>query len=120
MPQLPKLVAPANSCDCHMHIYEDRFPLAPTATFKPAHAPVAAYRQVQKDPGLSRAIVVQPTAYGFDNRCTLQGMAELGPNARGIAVVPADVTDAELERLTLAGMRGVRFHMFQGGVLPWD
>ena len=119
-PPGPKLVVPAGSCDCHMHIYEDRFPAAPTATFKPPHAPGSAYKKVQRDLGLTRAVVVQPTGYGFDNTCTLEGMAQLGSDARGVAVVPADVTDAELERLTRSGMRGVRFHMFNGGVLPWD
>ena len=28
----PKLKAPANACDCHMHIYDSRFPVAPSAT----------------------------------------------------------------------------------------
>src|SRR5215203_3709151 len=115
-PQSPKVIAPPGACDCHMHIYDDRYPLAPTATFKPQQATVPAYRDVQKALGLSRAIVVQPSAYGFDNRCTLEGMAELGADAaRGIAVVPPDVTDGELRRLTDAGMRGVRFHMLAGG-----
>src|SRR5215470_8108955 len=100
----PKLAARPGSCDCHMHIYEDRFPLAPTATFKPPNAPPAAYREVQRDLGVTRAIVVQPTGYGFDNRCTLEGMAALGPGARGIAVVPPDVTRPELRRLTDAGI----------------
>jgi D-galactarolactone isomerase len=103
-----------------MHIYDDRFPLAPTATFKPPNAPASAYRKVQQDLGITRAIVVQPTGYGFDNRCTLEGIAQLGSDARGVAVVPPDVTGAELERLTDAGIRGVRFHMQPGGVLPWD
>jgi len=117
---MPKLIAPPGACDCHMHIYDDRFPLAPTATFKPTNAPASAYRKVQRELGIERAVVVQPTGYGFDNRCTLEGMAELGPGTRGIAVVPPDVADAELRRLTDAGMRGVRFHMQPGGVLPWD
>src|SRR6185312_648240 len=116
----PKLVAPPGSCDCHMHIYEDRFPLAPTATFKPPNAPVSEYRKVQRALGITRAVVVQPTGYGFDNRCTLEGMAELGANARGIAVVRPEVSDAELKALTDAGIRGVRFHMQKGGVLPWE
>jgi D-galactarolactone isomerase len=117
---MPKLIAPPGACDCHMHIYDNRFPLAPTATFKPTNAPASAYRKVQRELGIERAVVVQPTGYGFDNRCTLEGMAELGPGTRGIAVVPPDVADAELRRLTDAGMRGVRFHMQPGGVLPWD
>ena len=116
----PKLVAPPGSCDCHMHIYEDRFPLAPTATFKPPNAPVPEYRKVQHALGVTRAVVVQPTGYGFDNRCTLEAIAALGADARGIAVVPPEVSDAELQALTGAGIRGVRFHMQKGGVLPWD
>ena len=120
VPLTPKLVAPSGSCDCHIHVYEDRFPLAPTATFRPPDAPASEYRIVQRDLGLSRVIVVQPTGYGFDNRCTLEAVAQFGSNARGVAVVRPDVTDAELERLTGAGIRGVRFHMLGGGVLPWD
>jgi hypothetical protein len=28
--ELPKLKAPANACDCHMHIYDAKYPIAPT------------------------------------------------------------------------------------------
>ncbi|MEO7115855.1 MAG: amidohydrolase family protein [Caldimonas sp.] len=108
-----------NACDCHMHIYDDSYPLAPTATFTPPNAPVSAYREVQREFGLTRVVVIQPTAYGLDNRCTLAGMAALGADARGICVVPPDVTDEELQRLHGLGMRGVRFMMLPGGVLPW-
>lgn len=109
-----------DACDCHMHVYEDSYPLAPTATFKPPHAPASAYREVQRALGLSRVVVIQPTGYGFDNRCTLAGIAALGPEARGIAVVPPDVPDAELQRLHGLGIRGVRYMMLPGGVLPWS
>jgi D-galactarolactone isomerase len=63
---------------------------------------------------------VQPTGYGFDNRCTLGAMQALGPHSRGIVVVKPDVDDAELERMHEAGVRGVRFMMLAGGVLPWS
>jgi len=39
---------------------------------------------------------------------------------RGVAVVDMSVTDAELDRLTKAGIRGIRFFMLKGGVLSWD
>jgi D-galactarolactone isomerase len=70
--------------------------------------------------GLERVVVVQPTAYGFDNRCQLDAMAALGDCARGVVVVGPEVEDAELESLTAAGVRGIRFHMLPGGVLTWD
>ncbi|MEO7640784.1 MAG: amidohydrolase family protein, partial [Ramlibacter sp.] len=107
------------ACDCHIHVFEDKYPLATTATFKPPHAPAADYREVQRALGLRRAIVVQPTGYAFDNTCTLGGMKQLGAGARGVAVIRHDVEEAELIRLHDAGMRGVRFMMLSGGVLPW-
>jgi D-galactarolactone isomerase len=62
---------PAGACDCHIHIYEPGYALAPTATFVPPPGPVKAYQQVQQALGLSRVIEVQPTGYGFDNTCTV-------------------------------------------------
>lgn len=103
-----------------MHVFDSRFPLAPNARRQEPDAPAAAYRQVQRRLGLERVVVVQPTAYGRDNRCTLEAIAALGPGARGIAVVDTAVTDVELERLTRAGMRGVRFRMLDRPELPWE
>lgn len=107
------------ACDCHVHIYEDRYPLIPNVAVIPPHSPVSAYREVQQALGLERVIIVQPTGYGFDNSCSLAALAELGASARGIALVAPDASDAEIARLHQGGMRGVRYMMI-GGVLPWD
>lgn len=120
MPKTPRLTAPPGACDTHMHVYEDRFPLAPTATFKPPHSPVGDYLAMRRRIGVERTVVVQPSGYGFDNTCTLEAMAAMGPSARGIAVVGPGVTDEELDRLTKAGMRGIRYFMLPGGALPWE
>jgi D-galactarolactone isomerase len=103
-----------------MHIYDPRFPVAENARKKEAAAPVSEYRKVRERLGLERVVVVQPTMYGTDNSCTLQAMADLGPGARGVAVIDGSVTDAELKRLTAAGMRGVRFRMLDIPELPWE
>ncbi len=120
MPKTPRLTAPPGACDTHMHIYEDRFPLAPTAAFKPPHSPVGDYLAMRRRIGVERTVVVQPSGYGFDNTCTLEAMAAMGPSARGVAVVGPAVTDEELDRLTKAGMRGIRYFMLPGGALPWE
>lgn len=118
--QPPELRVPEGACDCHIHIYEDRFPVVPQAVFKPPHAPLADYLEVRKALGLSRVVVVQPNGYGYDNTCTLEAMAALGNTARGVAIVPPDTPDAELERLTRAGVRGIRYFLLPGGILGWD
>ena len=107
------------ACDCHVHIYEDKFPLIPTVAWVPTNLPVSSYRDVQQALGLDRAIIVQPTGYGFDNSCTLDAVAQLGDNARGIALIAPDAPDAEIQRLHDGGMRGVRYMMI-GGVLSWE
>jgi predicted TIM-barrel fold metal-dependent hydrolase len=112
---LPKLKAPANACDCHMHIYDARFPVDPNATLRPADALVDDYRQLQKRIGTTRNVIVTPSTYGTDNRVTLDAMAKIGPTARGVAVVNASVTDAELKRLADLGIRGIRFNLVQAG-----
>jgi predicted TIM-barrel fold metal-dependent hydrolase len=118
--ELAKLKAPENACDCHMHIYDARFPVAANATLRPADAHVADYRLLQKRTGTSRNVVVTPSTYGTDNSCTLDAMAQLGPAARGIAVVNTGVTDDELKRLHGLGIRGIRFNLVQAGATSLD
>src|SRR5258708_35565216 len=52
--EAPKLKAPANACDCHMHIYDGKYPIAPSATLKPPDALVADYKLLQKRLGTMR------------------------------------------------------------------
>jgi len=120
LPLAKTLVAPPGACDCHMHIYDPRFRAAPAWPMPLPDAPVAAYRAVEAQLGFSRAVVVQPNGYMFDNACTEDALRQLGAAARGVATVRPDVTDAQLERLTKAGFRGARCHMLKGGFLSWD
>ena len=120
MDDKPRLVAPAGACDCHMHVYDPRYKPAPTSLFPPPDARLDAYRVVQRQLGLTRMVVVQPNAYAFDNACTEDAIVRFGTNARGVATIPPDVADAEIERLTRAGFRGARCFMLKGGLLSWD
>jgi D-galactarolactone isomerase len=115
----PKLKAPPGTCDTHMHIYEPGYPVRPEVA-KPPIAPVSEYKKVCQRLSITRTIFVQPNAYGADNACLLAAMKEYGPNARGVAVVTPDVSDAELQRLTKAGIRAVRFMLLPGGFLTLD
>ena len=109
----PAFKAPANACDCHMHIYDGaRFPPArPDARMQP-DAGVNEYRLFQQRIGTSRVVVVQPAANHIDNAVTLDALSQLGPQARGIVVVHPTVTDAELKDMQAKGVRGIRFTQF--------
>ena len=108
------------ACDTHMHFYSSAHPTSPQATLFPPDATVADYRTLQDELGLERVVVVQPTTYGMDNRCQLEGMAPFGHSARGVMVVDSSTPTAELERLSALGVVGARFHMLPGGAVGWD
>jgi predicted TIM-barrel fold metal-dependent hydrolase len=65
-------------------------------------------------------VLVQPSFYGTDNRCMLDALAEIGPSARGIAVLPEDVSDAQLARLKARGVRGIRLNLQTAGIRDPD
>jgi D-galactarolactone isomerase len=114
--EAPKLKAPANACDCHIHIYGgDRFPPArpgPQSRMQ-SNAAAADYRLLQKRNGTTRTVIVTPAAYVTENRVTLDAIQQLGAsNTRGVAVLHPTVTDAELKVLADGGIRGIRFTVF--------
>jgi predicted TIM-barrel fold metal-dependent hydrolase len=60
---------PYGATDCHFNLYDpDRH----------AHADAAAYLELQRRLGLSRGVLVQPSAYGFDNSLHLDALKRLG------------------------------------------
>jgi len=105
-----KLKAPRGACDCHHHIYDAaRFPpVQPGGEIVP-NARVEEFRMLQKRIGTSRNVVVTPRAYVVDNRVTLDAIARLGGNARGVAVIHPTIFDSELKTLAAGGVRGIRF-----------
>lgn len=112
----PKLQMPRGACDTHIHFYDDRYKALPNTPTPPAVG-VAEYRQVMDWLGIERVVVVQANAYGDDNRLVMDATAELGASARAVVVVKPGVADAELERLTKGGARGLRTMNLLGGTL---
>ena len=108
----PRLKAPPKTCDCHSHIYGpvEAYPVAAGEGRRlHADASIAEYRAVLAHLGVERSVIVTPSAYGTDNRRSVDAIGELGlDRARGIAVCRTDVSDGELADLNAAGIRGVR------------
>ena len=58
--------------------------------------------------GVDRAVLVQPSVYGTDNRAMLAALSTNPNKFRGVAVIDSNIIDAEFERLHQAGVRGIR------------
>jgi D-galactarolactone isomerase len=113
----PTFRPPHGSVDSHIHIFEpERFPYpSPTAT-PPPRATVEDYRLLQSRIGTQKAVIVTPSNYATDNRCTLDAISQMGQSrARGIAVIGATTSDPELQGLHDGGIRGIRFNLTRPG-----
>lgn len=106
--------AASNACDCHIHIFDNRFIKHNAAVQTPKiSGTVESYREVQRRLGTQRVVVVTPRIYDTDNSVTVDAISKFGEeNARGVAVLRPDVTDAQLETLHEKGIRGVRFTLY--------
>lgn len=111
VPAAPPLPVGATNAHCHVFGPRERFPYAADAPFVPAvDAPKEALFALNDRLGFSRCVVVQSTCHGHDNRAVEDTIAARPAHYRGIALLPTDVPDAELQRLDRAGFRGVRFN----------
>ncbi|MGA7329949.1 MAG: amidohydrolase family protein [Rhodomicrobium sp.] len=104
---------PENACDCHVHIVGPaaKYPMDPDRTYTPGEAPIGELLALRKSLGIVRNVLVQPSFYGTDNSCMLDALAELGSTARGIAVLPPEISLEELQRLDRRGVKGIRLNL---------
>ncbi len=128
-PIKPRYVPPPGACDAHCHVFGPAatFPYAPERRYTPPDAPKERLRALHEHLGLARAVLVQASCHGTDNRAMLDAIAwahGFGPRGawRGVAMVAKNVTDRELEALAEGGVRGVRFNFVQhlGGAPDLD
>lgn len=113
-----KIRPPAGTTDTHAHILGPyaKFPLAEDRSYTAPESTVDDYRALMATLGIDRVVIVHGSAHGPTNDVTADAISQLGDCARGIAVVPLDVEDDELDRLHAAGFRGVRLTtLLRGG-----
>ena len=109
----PKIAFPAGAVDCHAHICgpATQFPYAQERIYTPPDATLENYESLLDMLGVDRAVLVQPSVYGSDNRAMLAALKAQPEKFRGVAVVSNNVNeigDQELEQLHAAGVRGIR------------
>ena len=103
---------PPLACDAHCHVFGPAaaFPYAPDRTYTPPDAPKERLSALHQILGIQRAVIVQASCHGTDNRAMLDAIATSGGQYRGIAIVDASFTENEYAALHEGGVRGVRFN----------
>ncbi len=111
-PLKPKYAPPPGACDAHCHVFGpgERFAYASNRSYTPPDAPKEKLAALHKHLGLSRAVLVQASCHGTDNRAVLDAIASSQSAWRGVGMVGKEVTERELETLHAGGVRAVRFN----------
>ena len=111
-PSTPRFQLPAGAVDAHCHVFGPgaEFPYAPERKYTPCDASKAELFALRDHLGFARNVVVQATCHGADNRAMVDACLASGGKARGVATVKRSISDAELQALHSAGVRGVRFN----------
>ncbi len=119
-PSRPGYEAPEGAVDAHCHVFGpgDRFPYAPQRKYTPTDASKEMLFALRDRLGLSRNVIVQASCHGTDNAALLDALRSAPEVTRGVAVVDPSVSDAELEEMDAAGVRGIRFNFVRRLVDP--
>ncbi|HVB66874.1 MAG TPA: amidohydrolase family protein [Acetobacteraceae bacterium] len=96
-----------------MHVFgpPDRYPGVPDRTYAPSPKPLAEYRRISERLGLARVVLVQPSAYGTDNRALLDTLGQGAPTMRAVAVIDGSFGADTLRSMHHAGVRGIRLNL---------
>ena len=108
--QAPPADLPAPGWDCHVHVFDADVRVA-AGHYQPVHRPLSDIEALAQAHGVGHLVLVQPSVYACDNQVLLQALAHEPGRHRGVVVVDASVTDAELAQMQQLGVRGVRFNL---------
>lgn len=119
--QKPKIQLPKGTVDTQTHLFLPGYPAIDPGPPLPEGLPSPAeYRQVMDWLGIDRVVITQGNAHQRDNANLLATLAAMGPLARGVAVIDGETSEAELQRLHGAGVRGARIMHLPGGAVRLD
>lgn len=110
-PRRPSFRLPPGSCDAHCHIFGPNalYPYVSERPYTPPDAPLSMFRALHDLLGVERAVIVNATPHGRDNRVVTDAIAQSGGRYKGIANIDESFRDADLAALSDAGIRGCRF-----------
>lgn len=113
-PSKPSFALPPGATDCHAHVFGERakYAYAPERQYTPPPGVLLEnYLAMLDTIGFTRGVMVHTGVHGTNNQVILDAMAQTGGRLRAIALLREDVTDAELDALDKAGVRGFRANL---------
>jgi 2-pyrone-4,6-dicarboxylate lactonase len=112
MRRKPSFQLPPDACDAHCHVFGpgNVFPYAPNRRYTPEDAPKETLKALHDHLGISRAVIVQASCHGNDNRAMLDALAWRPDYYRGVAILDENTPGTDIPIMHRAGVRGARFN----------
>ncbi len=108
----PAFALPTGATDAHCHVFGPGavFPYAEGRRYTPEDAPKEMLKALHDHLGIERAVIVQASCHGSDNRAMLDALAWRPDHYRGVAILDQNTPGAEIPVMHRAGVRGARFN----------
>ena len=120
-PKNPKMPPPPLTCDTHAHLYGpfSLFPINPDKGDGPETS-YEQYKNMLDMLGVERSILVQARDYGGIDPVTVDAIERSDGTIRGIAAMPLEALEKNLEFLISKNFCGIRLSSFSPGAIRLD
>jgi predicted TIM-barrel fold metal-dependent hydrolase len=112
-------------CDAHLHVWQfesERYPWSPLRNMRPDYeGTVETLLDKMERNGVSKAVIVQPSNYGYDHRYVLDCLARYPDHFAAVALLDFKANDAtqRLTELVAQGFRGARLFFYGDPDVSW-
>ena len=113
----------ARGVDSHAHVFcaGSKYPFAAQREYTPHPTQLGSaerFAAVLDAHGLTHGLLVSAGPYGPDNQCMLDAISAHRGRFKGIALVNAEVSERELQKLADGGVIGIRINIMNHGLRP--
>ena len=112
-PRQASFALPAGATDCHAHVFgpREQYGYAGDRLYTPPPVFLKDYLYMLDALGFARAVIVQSGVHGANNSVIVDAIAQAQGRLKGIALIDEKISDAELDKLAAAGVRGFRSNL---------
>ncbi len=101
--------------DSHFHIIDFNYPIVENNGYIPPEFTSEDYKKTRDEFGITGGAVVSGSFQAFDQAYLKDSLDNLGENFFGVANIPNDISNTEIEQLSSKNVTAVRFNLKRGG-----
>lgn len=101
--------------DSHFHIINPKYPLFENNGYLPANFTIKNYQEATIEYGITGGAIVSGSFQKFDQKYLIDSLSTLGKDYFGVANIPIEMEQKDLDILNKSNIVAVRFNLKRGG-----